>query len=292
MAYWRCALVVELSVERREDVREIFSDYPHLNMVIDPLLFGGTGKVYVDDPSNITIALFAHNFLSVVAGDPSHRDVSKFLKLVPAHKVLMVPTKKWDEVVLSHFKCRIIPIERTGLSSKDLDIEYIKKLKERKLPKDMLVEAVGKKNIKKLYRDLADSKVIIDLFWTVETFDSLGFCVRDSHGNVVSTALAGSPMMGNAFEIQVETQAKHRKKGLATIVCAHLISYSLENGYDPCWDAADDRSAAFAQKLGYTQPERYSIYLPTYVPIYLLKKSGILRALKKVIRLFKKDFGE
>ncbi len=44
-------------------------------------------------------------------------------------------------------------------------------------------------------------------------------------------------------------------------MCAHLIEYSLENDYDPRWDAANKPSVGLALKLGYTDPEEHELMI-------------------------------
>ena len=46
------------------------------------------------------------------------------------------------------------------------------------------------------------------------------------------------------IEIQIDTQLKHRRKGLAAACGAKLILECLERGLYPSWDAHDRRSAA------------------------------------------------
>lgn len=62
------------------------------------------------------------------------------------------------------------------------------------------------------------------------------------------------------IEIEVCTHPDHRRKGLATIVCAALILYCLDRGKYPNWDAANLNSVALAQKLGYTMEELCDTY--------------------------------
>ena len=45
--------------------------------------------------------------------------------------------------------------------------------------------------------------------------------------------------------------------GHATTVSAHLITTCLNRGLEPHWDAANDESAALAEKLGYRRIEHY-----------------------------------
>lgn len=62
------------------------------------------------------------------------------------------------------------------------------------------------------------------------------------------------------IEIEIDTRADHRRRGLATACGARLILECLERGLYPSWDAIDLRSAALAEKLGYHRGEPYPVY--------------------------------
>lgn len=64
----------------------------------------------------------------------------------------------------------------------------------------------------------------------------------------------------DGIEIEIGTNAKHRKKGLATVAAAALIIDCLDKGIYPSWDAANLESVKLAQKLGYFLVESYDTY--------------------------------
>ena len=107
-----------------------------------------------------------------------------------------------------------------------------------------------------------EAKGIIRIFYpSLEKFieRNFGFYIRDRN-IIASLALAATPLYNNEFEIQIETDPAYRRKGLAMIVCAKLIQYSLENGLTPLWDADNEPSVNLAKKLGFTDPEQYDVY--------------------------------
>ena len=72
----------------------------------------------------------------------------------------------------------------------------------------------------------------------------------------VSSAAVG----GGKFEIEIQTQLQFRRRGLARAVAAALIVYCLEHGIEPCWDAANEPSAALARQLGFHSTGKYEAY--------------------------------
>ena len=62
------------------------------------------------------------------------------------------------------------------------------------------------------------------------------------------------------IEIEIDTKAEYRKKGLARICGAKLILECLKRGWYPSWDAQNLKSAALAEKLGYHFEHEYTAY--------------------------------
>ena len=97
-------------------------------------------------------------------------------------------------------------------------------------------------------------------------FDSPADCCRMGVG--VAALYQGVPVAGagsysvyrGGIEIEIDTRADHRRKGLATACGAALILACLDRGVYPSWDAIDLRSAALAEKLGYRRGEPYTVY--------------------------------
>ena len=62
------------------------------------------------------------------------------------------------------------------------------------------------------------------------------------------------------IEIEVDTRADWRRRGIATACCARLILTCLERGWYPSWDAANRESVALAEKLGYREKGAYPVW--------------------------------
>ena len=62
------------------------------------------------------------------------------------------------------------------------------------------------------------------------------------------------------MELSLYVVPRHRRRGIATVLCAFIVKHCLENGLDPHWDAANKESCALAEKLGYTFVGEYQAY--------------------------------
>ena len=65
---------------------------------------------------------------------------------------------------------------------------------------------------------------------------------------------------GAGIEIEIDTRADHRRKGLATACSAALILECLDRGLYPSWDAQNRWSVALAEKLDYHFSHTYPVY--------------------------------
>ena len=78
-------------------------------------------------------------------------------------------------------------------------------------------------------------------------------------GELVSGASSYSRYEGG-IEIEIDTNEKYRRKGLAYICGAKLILECLKRNLYPSWDAQNKWSLALAEKLGYHYSHTYNAY--------------------------------
>lgn len=64
----------------------------------------------------------------------------------------------------------------------------------------------------------------------------------------------------NGIEIEIDTRADERRKGLASVCGAKLILACLERNLYPSWDAHNLGSLALSEKLGYHFDKEYPTY--------------------------------
>ena len=101
----------------------------------------------------------------------------------------------------------------------------------------------------------------LNRYGSVDNFLDRGIavCITQA-GEIVCEAYADMEIMGMR-EIGIRTESAHRKKGLATIACAHLIQLCEEEGVGTYWDCAkfNAGSIALANKLGFQNKRAYKL---------------------------------
>ena len=104
------------------------------------------------------------------------------------------------------------------------------------------------------------SRDFVSLYTDYNEYKRLGLgVVALFNGEPVSGASSYSSYEGG-IEIEIDTRAEYRRKGLGTACGAKLILECLERGLYPSWDAQNLWSAALAEKLGYQLDHPYTAY--------------------------------
>lgn len=101
----------------------------------------------------------------------------------------------------------------------------------------------------------------LNRYGSVDNFLNRGIAVCITQdGETVCEAFADMEIMGMR-EIGIRTENPHRKKGLATVACAHLIKLCEESGAGTYWDCVkfNAGSIALARKLGFRNERAYKL---------------------------------
>ena len=181
--------------------------------------------------------------------------------LAKAPGPILVPrTADWRPVIETFFGPRAIPETRYAIQ-KEPDVFDRGKLERfaSSLPPGYELHLI----------DEAMVPTLLSEAWSRDfcaAFDSPADCCARGVG--VAALYDGVPVAGagsyavyrGGIEIEIDTRADHRRRGLATACGARLILECLDRGLYPSWDAIDLRSVSLAEKLGYHPGEPYPVY--------------------------------
>lgn len=87
------------------------------------------------------------------------------------------------------------------------------------------------------------------------SLNAFGYAIL-KNGNIVSGTSSYS-YYSKGYEIIIATSPDYRRQGLALVSASAFILDCLDKGKIPHWDAANTRSLALSQKLGYTLLREY-----------------------------------
>jgi len=227
-------------------------------------LQGHMGKAWVDDLENPTVAQVMVGIFVFYAGDANSEAAKELLYNLPEHILAIVDTDDWKKRIETIHKERIEKFERFEFEKKPehLNVQqlqgYLSTLPEGYELKRMNESLVNEDSLQELSPEFTGQ------FDSAQDFlkRGLGFCIVHK-GKVVSGASSFS-IYDNGLEIEVATDADHKKMGLATVVSSALILDCIDKGIYPSWDAANPESLNLGKKLGYVLKRPYETYYINY----------------------------
>ena len=251
-------MIIEWTDVDRSSLHNLFDKFKTGRAVIFPALSQNRGRIWVDSIDSPTVAKLQLNVLNFIGGDSNSVSAMELLQTMKQMQPVFVPDD-WIDFIVKEWGDRLGKQKRTMMSPDSLDINFLRGLRNR-LPTEYLLERVDIETAKKLDKGV-HRHIAMHFDGSADFVESgFGFCVKHEN-KVISIASTYTPYT-NKFDVQVDTidDPVHRRKGLATAVCATLMVYALENNVVPHWDAANDISVQLALKLGYTDPYEWNFF--------------------------------
>jgi GNAT superfamily N-acetyltransferase len=243
-----------LTRSNRLRLARAFAKVPRVDISIDCVLEDQMGKAFVDSLENPQYFMMEiDSFFCFFAGDFTREAGRSFLAETPNGRMLMSGSSGW-QAVDELFTERLIKIQRHNHASETLSKPHLQQI---------IDSSLHNPSIRRVDVALAETH---PPFLEYAAFDSaedfvergIGFCMmRD--GAVIGAAYS-SLVCSNAIEVSVVVDSAYRQQGIAKVLCAHLLSWCLENGLSPHWDAANEESCLLAEKLGYRKLHDYTAY--------------------------------
>ena len=253
--------MISLNENRCEALLALFPTYTY-NYIAEAVLERTTGEVFVDDadtPQVVALTAIGGR-LHILGGDADHPAAAEYLQSLRGLSMIIPGAPGWDKRLQSVLEGKLITLPRYAFDSASLTPEHLKALQER-LSDQYRLEPITPEIAQSLFAN-RETWAEDQFFGFADAEDFIargfGYCAF-AEEQIVCIAAAGAAS-SHGIEIQIDTNPKFRKQGLATATGAALIAASLEKGIDPNWDAATEISAALAKKLGYTPAGEYKIY--------------------------------
>ncbi|MGL5615045.1 MAG: GNAT family N-acetyltransferase [Sarcina sp.] len=255
-------MIYQVSKNLRESLKVFFEGSE--DTIILSCLQGHMGEAWVDNLINPTMVELIVGDFVFFAGEPKGEAGEELLINIPINSIVFTESSKWKEKIKAFYKgdCKIEKRYSFYKNKEDLDINFIK---------DFYKEIPQGYKLKKLDKELLENYDVNKLsndftaqFNSMEDYLKRGrgyYLLKD--GEVISGASSYS-IYNDGIEIEIDTAREYRRKGLATIVASALIVDCLENGLYPSWDAANLKSLALAEKLGYKLNKEYEICSISY----------------------------
>jgi GNAT superfamily N-acetyltransferase len=243
--------MVELPEDRFERLIPLFNrDQPHGTWIFSTLEGKTLGKAFVDDPSDPQQCFLTLNFLNVTC--PSDAIDQEWLNqgVIELHRKGAV-TLNWTLPVAGRLQCPpTLAVERDCLDfharSPDAPQPIPQAYQLRHMDEELLMRC--------LWVD-----ALLTAYGTIENFLRHGFGLCLMLNDEICCEAYATFFDAGIFDLGVVTHESHRRQGLATLTCQHLIELCEKRGYSTSWSCYADNlaSVACAKKLGYRQSRAY-----------------------------------
>ena len=213
------------------------------------------GKIYVTDPEAPHAAMaFIADFV-FFAGEPDRELASfkpeGFIGFVP-------PDERWSALIEQCWP-DVPPVTRYAIK-KDTKFDRNKleaivsslpaEYELRRIDGELYHACLAKKQFEHNVMHFTSEDEFLEL--------GRGFAVLKD-GEIVSAA-SSYTVSRDSIEIQIATEERHRRRGLAGAAGGALILSCMDDGLYPSWDAANPDSVHLAERLGYEFSREYHVY--------------------------------
>ncbi len=103
---------------------------------------------------------------------------------------------------------------------------------------------------------------LLESWHSFEEFERKSIAYCSVFENRIVAAIVGTANFNNIIPIDIETEEKHRRKGLAYAMTAEFIADCFKNNYLPQWDCVESNPNSYnmAKKLGFEQINENTVY--------------------------------
>lgn len=268
------------NVEERRRAARVFGGWPEA--IIWSCLEGVMGAVYGDNRENPQSVMAVLGDFCFFAGQPKRElalmggaepkllerrnEVNSLLaEGMPAdwgrEFAIMVPQNpSWAELLEECYGEQARKITRYAIK-KEAGVFNLLQLQRavRSLPPEYQLKIIDQEYFS-LCRSEAWSRDLVAQFTDYEQFMHLGLGIVAVNGGHVVSGASTYARYRSGIEIEIDTCAGYRRKGLAYACGARLIIECLRRGLYPSWDAHNPASVALAKKLGYHAGAPYPAY--------------------------------
>lgn len=248
---------------KREDrikLQSLFKDWNE-TMIWSYLQGYYTKNAYTDNLQNPKSAQIIVGDFCFFAGIPNYELVKNIPTNFLSNNILMVPEHRgWEEIIEQEWKERAERTVRYAIK-KEKNIFNKKKLYSfiQQIPSEYQIVKIEQK----LYEQAMTkewSKDLCSQFKDYDDYKKNGYGYGAIYKGELAAGASSYTIYKDGIEIEIDTQQKHRKKGLALACAARLILECLSMNLYPSWDAANLESVAIAEKLGYHLEKEYITY--------------------------------
>lgn len=242
----------------RKKLLPLFSEHDKVDFGIDSILEGQSGKqvsVVVDDVTNPAVALLRYGTFGVLGGDATHTNAHALVQSIHLPCAIQPSPEEWMNLLYKNYAAKIKKIERFSFTHQFIDASDITRIIKQHSYTTNLHEI-----------DAATAQAMENEEWhkyhltnysSAAEFAAHSFANGVTIDGILASACSAALRCAQGIELNVITLPPFRNKGLAELVAAATIFRAIDQDLIPHWDAANERSARLAMRLGYRPTGSY-----------------------------------
>ena len=237
---------------------EIFGQWDET--LIWSCLQGVMGEIYTNSPEDNAAMAVLGDF-AFFAGKPCERLVRFKPKNCEQDFIIMVPQNDdWAKLIEKCYGNKAGKVSRYAIK-KEKDVFDKEKLQRMvsQLPEGYEVKLLEEEEFKQC-KENRWANDLVSQYKDYETYKKLGLGVVILKDEEMVAGASAYSRYNDGIEIEIDTKAEHRRKGLASVCGAKLILECLDRDLYPSWDAQNMWSVGLAEKLGYHYSHTYTAY--------------------------------
>lgn len=255
--------VFSIPPNKRECIAPAFF---HANGLVKSCLDGCMGKAYGDHPFRPGAALLCVGDFACLGGDPNRpasRQLAGKLALEKGRTWLIPVTEGWEEHLTS-WKPKLLERSVRYAVTRKTEFDKAKLLAlVNAIPQEFALYSINGTLYEKAMAE-EWSRDFCSQFSCSEDYANRGIGIAALRGEKLVAGASSYVIYHGGIEIQTDTRADMRRRGLAAACCARLILDCLQKGLSPSWDAANPASLKLAEKLGYALKAPYDTWEVTF----------------------------
>jgi hypothetical protein len=257
-------IIQRVDTELKAKLAPLFTKHHRVDFGIDSILAGQSGQqisVVVDDVVNPHVALIRYGTFGVLAGDALHTSASALVRSIALPCAIQPSPDDWMDLLHNMYADKIKKTERFSFTHAFIDAANINRI---------IKQHAGNYNLHEI--DTATANVMEKDGWlkyhllnynSPADFAMNGFASGITINGTIASVCSAALRCAKGIELNVITLPEFRNRGLAEVVAAATIKKAMDKKLIPHWDAANERSARLAMRLGFKQTgSYYTTYLP------------------------------
>lgn len=215
------------------------------------VLEGIMGDAYTNNLSNSQFAILVVKSFCFISGSIEKEELKEIFNNNFKEKSI-IPSDEICEQIEEIYGNKIIKTQRYSIKKNPtFNTLQLEKMSKDVFPK-YKIEKIKGKLIKKVREE--GFKI------TTENYEKngIGFCCI--YNNEIVGSASSNIFYKDGIEVNVRVKEEHRRKGLATAMCANLILECINKNKKISWDAKDMISVKLSEKLGFKYDSTYNRY--------------------------------